>query len=99
MREVAERLGEKASLRTVVANDEVEFELVPTESAAVSVSVSVDPTDWDSELWITVAGQGEPGPLPWLQKVVDAAIAGNITFWKGVDATPGDRDWCWRRAQ
>ncbi len=84
MREVAERLGQKASLRTVVvADDEVEFELVPAESAAVSVTVSVDVSDADSELWITVAGEGEPGDLPWLQKVVDAAVAGNITLLEG----------------
>jgi len=83
MREVAERLGERASLRTVVVDGEVEFELVPTESAAVSVSVSVDPTDSDGELWFTVAGEGEPGDLPWLQKVVHAAISGDITLLEG----------------
>ncbi len=98
MREVAERLGDKASLSTVVADDgEVEFDLVPAESAAVSVSVSVDLTSPGSELWITVAGEGEPGDLPSLQKVVEAAIAGKITLLEGrgrrrleVAVGPGD---------
>lgn len=98
MRSVAERLGDRAGLRSVVVADgEVEFDLVPAESAAVSVSVSVDSTDPDSELWITVAGEGEPGDLPWLQKVVEAAIAGNITLLEGrgrrrleVTVGPGD---------
>ncbi len=84
MREVAERLGEKASLRSfVMADGEVELRLVPAESAAASVSVSLDPANPDSELWISVAEEGEPADLPWLQTVVEAAIAGNISLLEG----------------
>jgi len=84
MHAMAERLGAKAELRaTPVRDGEVEFELVPAEPTAATVTVSVDLTDPDGELWVTVAGEGETGDLLWLRNVVDAAVAGNVTLLEG----------------
>lgn len=98
MREVAERLRDKATLRMVaVGGGVVEFDLVPARSAAATVSVAVDPVDPDSEMWITVVGDGETGDLSWLLEVVEAAITGNIAILEGrgrrrveIEVAPGD---------
>jgi hypothetical protein len=85
LEEVASRLGERAALQVEPARGaEERIELIPRNEAAAAVLVEYSPRNEDQELYITVAGDSEPGDLDWLHDVVEAAVAGRVRLIEGL---------------
>lgn len=65
---------------------EVGFDLVPTQSTAVTVSVAVDSVDPDSEVWITVAGEVNQGISRGCRRSLKQQSPDTSRCWRDGDA-------------
>ncbi|HEX6075957.1 MAG TPA: hypothetical protein VFZ32_11930 [Micromonosporaceae bacterium] len=85
LNQVAEQLGDRASLRVESLDGDEWIELLPRNPRAAKVAVGYSPLDPDADLWITIADEdgGEPGDLEWLEQVSAAAIAGRVRLIEG----------------
>jgi hypothetical protein len=77
----------RATLRVTAGVDEHDdelLELVPHNAGAASVSVLHTPGSETDEIVLSVAGDEAPdADLPWIAKVVDAAVDGRVLVHEG----------------